>query len=779
MAFYFRNVPDFEYVSRFPGKRNLNDYVTVKNLFKRGKIRDDIFGNLKYFTKYDIIGDERPDNVAKNLYDDSTLDWVVLLSNNILNVYDEWPKTQYALDKYLLEKYGSYENLYSGIHHYETIEYKTANSITIVPNGTIVDEGFYKAPEYTLELDSDIELPTAIPGEQATASSAISNSSIVNLNLINAGTAYDDNVEVYIDPPLQGRVAIATAVLSTVLGEREVASVSIVDSGRGYTYQPLVSFTPPPPTIPPEFNVTIGTAGTVTSVSIGNSGDGYTFLPTLEFSYPEDIISNAIFLGEMPSQTINTGLEGMYISPDGDRMYTAHGASGYTQGRIEQYTLTVPWDITSASYVGTYNLTVGVSFTYATGVEFSPDGTRMYVSGLTSSGFKVAQYTLGNPWLLTSVTYKSNISTIGAAGVRFQDNGRFLYLLDGDSPDTIRKYSLAVAWDITTLSPIQVSSLNLSAITNDFSNLGFNFNDTGKDLFVGGLNTVYAFTLTTAWDITTASLLTSLDFSSKDLYPQDVFIDSARTRLIISGSSTRKAYGYNIDLQARGYVTLDGENIGSFVLTNPGGGYTVPPTITIQPPIPSRTTQGYALFADGTVNQIVITDPGYNYREPPQITIQPPLDPIPASGRAVVEDGVIIDLILSNPGRGYETAPQVTISPPGNIYEPQVDEVFEINGQLWKYNGFNWYRKISDGVQYYDIKERKVVEIEGRRVSKPVTNYEYEIELEERKRSIYVLKPDYISIVFDDIENLMAYKKGSEQYLSRTLKRADNPRYYD
>jgi hypothetical protein len=779
MAFYFRNVPDFEYVSRFPGKRNLNDYVPVKNLFKRGKIRDDIFGNLKYFTKYNIIGDERPDNIAKKIYDDSTLDWVVLLSNNILNVYNEWPKTQYAFDKYLLEKYGSYENIYSGIHHYETIEYKTSDSITIVPSGTFVDEGFYNAPEYTIELNNDIELPESISGEQALASSTISNSSIINLNLISAGTAYDESVQVYIENPPQGRVAIATAVLSTVLGEREVASVSIVDFGRGYTYQPLVSFTPPPPTIPPEFNVTIGAAGTVTSVSIGNSGEGYTFLPILEFSYPEDIISNAIFLGEMPSQTINTGLEGMYISPDGDRMYTAHGASGYTQGRIEQYTLSSPWDITTASYVGTYNLTTGVAFTYATGVEFSPDGTRMYVSGLTSSGYKIAQYTLGNPWLLTSVIYKSSVSVSTPAGVRFQDNGRSLFILDGESPDTIRKYSLSVAWDITTLSPIQVSSLNISAITNDFNILGFNFNDTGKDLFVGGSNTVYAFSLTTAWDIRTASLVTSLDFSSKDTLPQDVFINSARTRLIISGSSTRKAYGYNIDLQARGYVTLSGENIGSFVLTNPGGGYSEPPTISIQPPIPARTTQGYALYADGKVNQIVITDPGYNYRQPPQVTIQAPLDPIPASGRALVEDGVIIDLILTNTGRGYETAPQVTISPPGNIYEPQVDELFEINGQIWKYNGFNWYRKISDGVQYYDRKEQKVIEIEGDKVSKPVTNYDYEIELEEKKRSIYVLKSDYLSIVFDDIENIMTYKKGSEQYLSRTLKRGDNPRYYD
>lgn len=132
---YFRQVPNFEYVSRNAGEQNISDYVAVKNLFKRGKIREDIFGNLNYFTKYNIIGDERPDNVAFKLYGDSTLDWVVLLSNNILNIQTEWPMTQRTFDQVMLEKYGSYDNLYSGIHHYETTEVRDSTGRIVIRNG--------------------------------------------------------------------------------------------------------------------------------------------------------------------------------------------------------------------------------------------------------------------------------------------------------------------------------------------------------------------------------------------------------------------------------------------------------------------------------------------------------------------------------------------------------------------------------------------------------------------------------------------------------------------
>jgi len=132
---YFKQVPDLEYINRTKGNTDISNFINVKNLFKRGKIRPDIFGNLNYFTKYKIIGDERPDNIAFKEYNDSSLDWVVLLSNNMLNVQDEWPLPQTSLDEILLEKYGSYQKLHSGVHHYETIEIKNSKGGVILPGG--------------------------------------------------------------------------------------------------------------------------------------------------------------------------------------------------------------------------------------------------------------------------------------------------------------------------------------------------------------------------------------------------------------------------------------------------------------------------------------------------------------------------------------------------------------------------------------------------------------------------------------------------------------------
>ena len=98
MANYFSHVPFLAYISKDIEKNSLNDYTVVKNLFKRAKIREDLFQNIEtYFEKYQIMGDERPDQVAEKIYGDSTLDWVVLLSNNIQNVYEEWLKVSISI----------------------------------------------------------------------------------------------------------------------------------------------------------------------------------------------------------------------------------------------------------------------------------------------------------------------------------------------------------------------------------------------------------------------------------------------------------------------------------------------------------------------------------------------------------------------------------------------------------------------------------------------------------------------------------------------------------
>ena len=102
MSNYFNLLPDFDYVSRLPDAK-ISDYTRVKNLFKRVTLREDIYSNLMYFTKYSIQGDDRPDNVAHRIYSDSTLDWLILLSNNITHIPTEWPMSQNDFDRFLLD----------------------------------------------------------------------------------------------------------------------------------------------------------------------------------------------------------------------------------------------------------------------------------------------------------------------------------------------------------------------------------------------------------------------------------------------------------------------------------------------------------------------------------------------------------------------------------------------------------------------------------------------------------------------------------------------------
>ena len=115
---YFRQLPNLNYPSLKNDRTSAYDYQVVKNIFKRAVIRNDIFDEVTAFTKYSVVGDERPDNVADNFYNDSTLDWVVLTTNNIVHVRDEWPMGNQDFLTYLNGKYTEAE--LANIHHYET-----------------------------------------------------------------------------------------------------------------------------------------------------------------------------------------------------------------------------------------------------------------------------------------------------------------------------------------------------------------------------------------------------------------------------------------------------------------------------------------------------------------------------------------------------------------------------------------------------------------------------------------------------------------------------------
>lgn len=137
---YFDLFPDLELPS-FSNKRNSsNDFIKVKNLFKRGKVREDFFQNTVAFYQYSVEGDDRPDNVAFKVYENQRLDWMVLLANNIINVRDEWPMSQYDFQRYLDNKYDPTQ--LGQIHHYETKEIRNSQDQLLLQSGLTVDANF-------------------------------------------------------------------------------------------------------------------------------------------------------------------------------------------------------------------------------------------------------------------------------------------------------------------------------------------------------------------------------------------------------------------------------------------------------------------------------------------------------------------------------------------------------------------------------------------------------------------------------------------------------------
>jgi len=136
---YFRELPNLEYQSFLSDSKSSDEYVLVKNLFRRVKLRDDLHNVFTVFDKYQIVDGARPETVAEEVYGSAQYDWVVLISAGITRVRDQWPLSDKQLYDYAEEIYG---NDLNAVHHYETKEVKDSQDKLILPAGKIVDENF-------------------------------------------------------------------------------------------------------------------------------------------------------------------------------------------------------------------------------------------------------------------------------------------------------------------------------------------------------------------------------------------------------------------------------------------------------------------------------------------------------------------------------------------------------------------------------------------------------------------------------------------------------------
>jgi hypothetical protein len=147
---FFSIVPDIQYDEKpisYPFSES--DFVTAKNFFRRYKVNENVFQYATFFKKYTIRDGERPETVAEKIYGNQFYDWVILLTNNMVNAQYDWPRSNYEMYKIVEEEF---DDPYSEISHYEIKE-----TIGHYQAGLRVDKTFYDGT-HKLNIDGSVQI---------------------------------------------------------------------------------------------------------------------------------------------------------------------------------------------------------------------------------------------------------------------------------------------------------------------------------------------------------------------------------------------------------------------------------------------------------------------------------------------------------------------------------------------------------------------------------------------------------------------------------------------
>jgi DNA-binding beta-propeller fold protein YncE len=170
----------------------------------------------------------------------------------------------------------------------------------------------------------------------------------------------------------------------------------------------------------------------------------------------------------------------------------------------------------------------------------------MYIVGTVRD--RVYQYSLSKAWDVSTATYASKTVLVSSQdtapqSLEFGDNGSKMYIL-GSNSDGISQYTLSTPWDVSTAT---YASKFLSVATQENSPLAMVFGSDGKQVLVVGstTDTVYQYTLSTAWDISTATYDNkSLNVGARESVPHGLALSMDQTKLFVVGTSTDTVYTY-------------------------------------------------------------------------------------------------------------------------------------------------------------------------------------------------------------------------------------------
>jgi hypothetical protein len=233
---------------------------------------------------------------------------------------------------------------------------------------------------------------------------------------------------------------------------------------------------------------------------------------------------------------------GIYFKDDGTKMYL----SDFGNDDIYQYSISKPWNPSTATY-DSVSFSVSAQLSQLRGLVFKTDGTEMYIASFGSNG--VYQYTLGTPWNLSTASFTGSFSTSSQitsnVNLAFKYDGTKMYVMDFDD-DVVYQYSLSTAWDVTSAS---YDSVSFSFATETTSPAMLNFSLDGTKLFTVSQSSdnIFQYSLSTPWDLSTATY-DSLSFyiGGQDGTPRSGFLKTDSSIFYITGGVNDSVFQYNL-----------------------------------------------------------------------------------------------------------------------------------------------------------------------------------------------------------------------------------------
>lgn len=244
------------------------------------------------------------------------------------------------------------------------------------------------------------------------------------------------------------------------------------------------------------------------------------------------------------AQTVNNTSD-VKFSSDGTAMFVLSD----NNNSVFQYTLSTAWDVTTATYASK-SFSVGTQETGPTGMFFGDSGSKMYIIGYTND--RVYQYTLSTAWDISTASYASKsylVSTqaVSPQEVFFSSDGTLMFIGNRNSGTAMEvyKYSLSTAWDVSTAS---YSNQSFSDSTRDLNLRGTFFKSDGTRMYLAGddNNRIYQYNLSTAWNLTTATYDTFLAIGTQETGPWGMDIKTDGMKLYLVGYGSNTVYQYSL-----------------------------------------------------------------------------------------------------------------------------------------------------------------------------------------------------------------------------------------